>query len=311
MKKTMQSCPDKENGQEGKNAGILLDNNQLMRRSWRNWLLLSVVTIITTLGLMTAIQSLLSERIAQIWPWAKTDRVLLVGLSLIVLTFVIYLTQHQRQILRIRENLEKLRKEREIYINRQNVRLSAMCRVSGIMGKETDLEKVFDGITNICFDTFQCFRASLMLVDYETDELVVRSVKGYADKEIFNVRQKIGEGIAGWCAEHQEPLLLGAEPVEEENYGFKLNNKKISSAMVVPICVRDELVGVLNVSARDKDIIYTDEDLKVLTVFAENAGACIRHTEHTLWMRNLVSKISHKKFHSEIIAETRQEVESR
>jgi putative methionine-R-sulfoxide reductase with GAF domain len=309
MEKTSQSCPGKDTGQERNNAGILLDNSQLERRSWRNWILLSAVTILTTLGLITAIQSLLSERISEIWPWAKTDLVLLVGLSLIVLVFVIYLTQHQRHILKIRENLEKLRQEREIYINRQNVRLSAMCKVSGIMGKETNLEKVFDGITSICFDTFLCYRASLMLVDHETDELVVRSIKGYADKDIFDVRQKIGEGIAGWCAKHQEPLLLGAEPLEDDKYGFELNNKKITSAMIVPICVRDELVGILNVSARDKDVIYTEEDLKVLTVFAENAGACIRHTEHAVWMRNLVSKISYKSVHKVVDTETRQEVE--
>ncbi len=308
MNKDTQPCPDMKEGQGGNSIEILLENSQLERLSWRNWILLSTVTIITTLGLITVIQSLLSERISQIWPWARTDLSLLVGLSLLVLSFIIYLTQHQRHIRKIREHLEDLRLERERHIEKQNSRLSAMCKVSGLVGKETDIEKVFDGITSICFETFQCHRASLMLADYETEELVVRSVKGFADKEIFNVRQGLGEGIAGWCAQHRQSLLLGSGTVDAEKFGFTLNRKNITSAMVVPIIVRDELVGVLNLSARNQEITYTDEDLKVVTVFAENAGTCIRHGQHTEWMRNLVRQVTDKKLQEYIDSYNRDKV---
>ena len=278
MDKTMQPCSDVDHGQEQESGGIITENKRLERRSWRNWLLLSTVTILITFGFILAMLPLSNDRISEIWSWEKTDLILLIGLSLIVISFIFYLTQHQRSNRRIRENLEILRQERGKYSQKQNARLSAMCNVCGIMGKEPDIEKVFDGITQICFETFQCCRASLMLVDNETEELVVRSVKGYADKDIFDVRQKIGEGIAGWCAEHRQPLLLGSEQLDENKYTFTFKNKKITSAMVVSIILRDELVGVLNVCARDSNVIYTDEDLKVLTVFAKNAGAFIHHT---------------------------------
>ncbi len=288
---------------------ISSENRRLKRRSWRNWILLSAVTIITTFGLITAMPPLLNERIDKIWPWEKTDLVLLIGLSLIVLSFVIYLTQHQRHIVRVRHHLEQLREEREECIYMQNARLTAMHNVSGIMSKETDIYKVFDGITQICLDTFKGHRASLMLVEKDTGELVVCSVRGHADKKMFSVRQKIGEGIAGWSALHRKPLLLGEDLPDIEDLGFELSDKTITSAMVVPIIVRNKLVGVLNITAKDQNVRYTEDDLKVLTVFAENAGAAIRHTEHTEWMRDVVRNVKHRAEDGDMNTVTRRKLE--
>jgi GAF domain-containing protein len=58
--------------------------------------------------------------------------------------------------------------------------------------------------------------------------------------------------------------------------------------MIVPIIVRDELVGVISVSTRASDAKLADEDLHALQVFALNAGTCIRHTEQVVWMREVI-----------------------
>ena len=52
--------------------------------------------------------------------------------------------------------------------------------------------------------------------------------------------------------------------------------------MVVPIIVSDGLVGVLSVSTESPNIDYEDEDLRVLWVFAENAGMCIRQVSRAV-----------------------------
>jgi GAF domain-containing protein len=66
---------------------------------------------------------------------------------------------------------------------------------------------------------------------------------------------------------------------------------KLTAAMVVPIMVRDELVGVLNISSRAPHTIYMEEDLRALEVFAENAGTCIRQAERSEWMRQTIEKM--------------------
>jgi putative methionine-R-sulfoxide reductase with GAF domain len=268
------------------------DDRKFYRSIWRNWFFLAAVLIITTIGLGTAIPPLLSERITHFWPWVKTDMVLIIGLSLVVLAFVAYLAQQQHQVLKIHRELKFVREQADKRLRQHANRLIALTNISRIISVETDLQSIFDRITKMCVETFCCFRASLMLFEGETGELVVRSVCGHSDVEILHMRQRLGEGIAGYAAQHREPILLSSPSDYAKYPGLEYKDPTLTSAMVVPIIVRDELVGVLNVSSRSEDIVYEDEDLLALHGFASSAGACIRHTEHVNWMRRMVPHLA-------------------
>jgi putative methionine-R-sulfoxide reductase with GAF domain len=259
---------------------------------WRNWCLLAGVLLVSTIGLAAAIPPLLGERIATPWPWVKTDLVLLIGLSLIVIVFVGYLTQQQRRVIAIHRELTILREESDKRIRQHTARLFALSNISHMISVETDLQNIFDRITRMCIETFNCYRASLMCHDAGTNELTVRSVGGHSDTSILNARQRVGEGIAGYAAQCREPILLSG-PADYARYpGLELKDPSLTSAMVVPIIVRDELVGVLNVSSRSRDVVYDENDLLALQGFASSAGACIRHTEQASWIRRMVPQLS-------------------
>ena len=87
------------------------ERSNIYRKTWRNWTILVSVLLLTSIGLATAIPPLLSERITSPWPWMKTDTVLLVGLSLILLTFIAYMTQQQSQVLYMHKRLQQLQSE--------------------------------------------------------------------------------------------------------------------------------------------------------------------------------------------------------
>jgi signal transduction protein with GAF and PtsI domain len=128
-----------------------------------------------------------------------------------------------------------------------------------------------------------------MLVNETTRELETKAATGHTNED--EVRQstlRIGEGIAGWVAEQQKPVILTPDTDLSRYPDLELKDQTISSAIVVPILLRDELVGVLNISSRSADANYGEEDLQALRVFAENAGTCIRHTEHVEWMRKTI-----------------------
>jgi len=259
------------------------------RNIWRNWFLLAGILILTTIGLGTAIPPLLNERISRFWPWIKTEMVLIVGLSLIVIVFVGYLAQQQRHVIAMHKELQRVREEADTRLRRHSNRILALSSISQIISVETNLQNIFDRITTICVETFSCHRASLMLFEEEKKEIVVRSVCGHGMPDILNKRQGLGEGIAGYAAQHREPMLLSSPSDYAKHPGLEYKDPSLTSAMVVPIIVRDELVGVLNVSSRTADVIYESEDLIALQGFASAAGACIRHTEHMNWMRKMLS----------------------
>src|SRR6185436_10556545 len=86
---------------------------------------------------------------------------------------------------------------------RQHRRLQGILTVSRTIGAENDPAQLFDAITNICRQTYDCDQVSLMKLDSQTGELLVAAASGHRNvEEVRTARVKVGEGISGWVAEH-------------------------------------------------------------------------------------------------------------
>ncbi len=268
---------------------LLKVGRRIKQQSWHNWMLMLGTLLVTTIGLGAAVGSLLTNRDRAPWAWSGSEWVLLAGLSVIVAMFGSYLTAQRRRLFRLENELDAARESAISTTTRHYARLMALCRVNQTMANETDVESVFAGMTQLCFSHFDCDRVSVMLVDRLTGELVVRAAMGHQGAaEIIGTRQQPGQGIAGWVARHREAVVLGdvIEPGKFE--GFEPSKGGLTAAIIVPILVRDELVGVISLSSQKPGIVYGDEDLKALEIFAGNAGLCLRHTEQAGWMRQTI-----------------------
>lgn len=258
----------------------------------RSWTLLAGLCLASTLGLAAVVLPLLEQRVDDPWPWRHTQRVLLFAFPLTVLGAVVHLGVQRRRALAMHAELLRQREREAERARRQTTRLRALLNVSHIMGSEVSLQNVFDAVTGLCREAFACEQVSLMLVDKESRDLVVRSASGHRDpSKILGTRQQVGEGIAGRVAAEGKPLLLGpATPDPLSFQSLRPQQRSLNAAMVVPIRVRDELVGVVNVASHLPETVFDDEDLQALQVFAENVGACIRHAEQAEWMRQLIHR---------------------
>jgi two-component system sensor histidine kinase KdpD len=258
----------------------------------RSWVLLVGICVASTLGLAAVVLPLLEQRLDNPWPWHHTQRFLLLAFPVTVLAAILYLTDQQRRATAIHRELLRQRERETERAERRSARLTALLNVSHIMGSEVSLQNVFDAVTKLCRETFACEQVSLMLVDKEAQELVVRSASGHREPEkVLGTRQKLGEGVAGRVAADGEPVLLGPGTPDPARFqALRRQQQFLTAAMVVPIRVRDELVGILNVASNSTAVVFDDEDLQSLRVFAENVGACIRHAEQAEWMRQLIHR---------------------
>jgi GAF domain-containing protein len=156
-------------------------------------------------------------------------------------------------------------------------RLYALLDVTHVMPDATGLEGVLDRATETCAEVFECDAVSIMLLDVENNELVVRSVAGPESKRsILGAHRRMGEGISGWAAKRREALLLGQVCDESRYPGLILASNTISAAMVVPIVLDDVLFGVINISSGSQSVDYDRIAFQALQAFALNLGACIR-----------------------------------
>jgi transcriptional regulator with GAF, ATPase, and Fis domain len=249
-------------------------------------MLLASCYVVTTSGLAIAVAVLLPDHLSSPWPWVRTDYALIGACVFMVVTLVIHLSIEQRHQQEM--NTEFQRMKEDLHGTAQK-RLCGLLRVSRIMGMHSDLQNVFDSIMAACMEAFSCDQASLMLVDPGHKRLIVRAARGHEDvARVLGSEKQIGEGIAGWVAKNKTSLILGRAGEPNEHPDLPLLSESLSGAIVVPILLREELVGVINVGSRSSGTEYNVDDLQALNVFAENAGACIRHAEQAEWMRKTI-----------------------
>jgi uncharacterized protein YigA (DUF484 family) len=258
----------------------------------RGFRFMAGISLVSTLGLAAAMLPVLEARVDAPWPWQPTQRLLLFAFPVTVAVALVHLALQQRRAAAMQRELVRSRETATERAQRQNARLAALLDVSRIMGAETGLQNVFDAVTATCRDAFECDQVTLMLLERDGGELVIRSACGGKDPaRLLGTRWAVGQGIAGVVAQRGTPLVLGRErPDTGEFPGWEQHERIPSAAMVVPIQVRDERVGVLNATSYEPGRVYDDEDLQSLQVFAANVGACIRHAEQAEWMRQLIQR---------------------
>ena len=145
-------------------------------------------------------------------------------------------------------------------------------RMGRVLAASLDLDTRLNRVLEQAMEILQAERGSIMLLDEERNELVVRASRGLKDSHEFRV--DMGEGIAGWVAEHGEPLVL--QDVVSDNR-FSGTNPSIKSALAVPLKVDTKVIGVLNVSTTTKHRRFDFLDLEHLSSFADMAAVAIEN----------------------------------
>ena len=117
---------------------------------------------------------------------------------------------------------------------------------------------------------------SLLLVDDENKELYFEVALGDKGERVKEIRLKIGEGIAGWVAEHGKPLLL--QDVRKDPRFYKSADQKtefVTRDMVcVPVKVKDKVIGVLQAINRAEGV-FTEDDVELFQLFSNQVAIAL------------------------------------
>jgi diguanylate cyclase (GGDEF)-like protein len=137
-----------------------------------------------------------------------------------------------------------------------------------------------DILTKIMKKTKEMTKAeawSILLVDKETGELVFEKTESKKAKEIRKFRLKIGEGIAGWVAQEGIPVVVPDVSRDERFFG-KIDSAihfKTKSLMCVPIKIKDQVIGVMEVVNKTTGEPFTKEDLDLLMRLVDQTAIAI------------------------------------
>jgi len=140
-----------------------------------------------------------------------------------------------------------------------------------------DVDQVLEQVVTLLQQAFNYYHVGIGLV--EGQEVVYRIGAGklWEGKpfEVTPMRLKVGrEGLSGWVAATGKPLLV-PDVSYDPRYVMMLP-AETQSELLVPITVKGEVVGVLDVQS-DRPNAFDDTDLAVLQSLAHQTGAAIEN----------------------------------
>lgn len=251
----------------------------LERRAWLLWgvtfALIIALTAAMTMVYVPALVLLRGGDASAVDPrsWAA-----LAGLAGLVAVFCLYTALKQRELNRLRDQLQREEQERESVRTRLS-ELTELFRVSTALQVSLTVENILEIIVRRLVCTLQAQQASVMILDQATGVLATRASYGLESEFARHGRVRLGEGIAGWVAEQRRPVQLGPAEMTGRFQRHVKRNRNITSAISLPLCVGDRCVGVLNVNRINHTRPFEPHHAELLEMFAEHVAAVIERAE--------------------------------
>lgn len=161
---------------------------------------------------------------------------------------------------RIAERTRELQAERDV--------LETMNQIALEVSSTLDLDMLLQNSLQLLADMVHVERGSVLLIDVETDQLTSRAALG---SQISGyTRFAIGQGVAGWVAQHKKPALvhdITQDPRWVELPDGEHARKRSGSIISVPLIVQYDVMGVLQLS-HDEPFFFNDDHLRLLNAAA-------------------------------------------
>jgi signal transduction histidine kinase len=252
----------------------------LNRRAWSLWILAFAVILSLTAAIPTLylpmLQLIGAEEEGNVW--AQNGYTVAIGLAGLVLIFCLVTITKQRELMRMREALDV--DERELQDSRTRLsEMSALFQLSSTLNLQLQLSAILEIIVRRVLATLKAQQASIMIYNPETGLLETRASYGLESEFARHAKTRVGQGIAGWVAQQQEAVMLGAKAPNEDLGRHYKSNRNITSALSLPLRVGDRCVGVLNVNRINHPEPFREHHRDMLRLFAEHVGAVIDRAE--------------------------------
>lgn len=119
---------------------------------------------------------------------------------------------------------------------------------------------------------------SLILVDYESGDLLFEVSLGDKGEGLKKARLKKGQGIAGWVAEKGKPVIVN--DIQTDNRFFKIADEQFKfttrGMICVPVRSKDKVLGAFQ-AINKKDGVFDDHDKEVFLALADQVAIAIEN----------------------------------
>ncbi|MFH0754623.1 MAG: GAF domain-containing protein [Candidatus Omnitrophota bacterium] len=156
--------------------------------------------------------------------------------------------------------------------------LLVLRKVVDITTSELDLDGVLQEIVRAVTEFSKADSVFIYLFDADKRHLVLRASKTSHKKELGSVALKVGEGLTGWAAKNNKPVLISRNAYEDPRFkAFDvLPEDKYEAFLALPVVYKGKAIGVVNLQHK-KVHEYTANGVELLCMIARQVGGVIEH----------------------------------
>src|SRR5918993_1031745 len=184
--------------------------------------------------------------------------------------------------------------------------VNVLHRISESITNTLDLEAVLKHIVEIVVEVTKADACLLYLLSDGRDELILRASKNPHPKLIGRITIGLGEGITGWVARERTRVVIPNNASEDSR--FKLFNTlpedRYHAFVSVPIMVKKEVIGVINVQHK-RARRYREDELALLSTIANQVGGAIENARLYDQMKRKALQLETLSQVSETVASSR------
>ncbi len=178
--------------------------------------------------------------------------------------------------------MTKAKQNYSVYVKQ----IEAISKVANLITSGMYLEELLRLIVQVTAEIMNSKISSLMLLDPQNKELVVKATQSISEAYNKKPNLKLGQGIAGEAALANKPITV-LDVRQDSRYLNRDIAKKESlvSLASVPLAVKGRVIGVLNCYTSKKHE-FTKHELQLLTALANQAAVAIENAELDLKVRS-------------------------
>ncbi|MFQ5648529.1 MAG: PP2C family protein-serine/threonine phosphatase [bacterium] len=165
------------------------------------------------------------------------------------------------------------------YLRSKVADLSSLIEVSIIINTTLELERLMALVMEKAQSVMKAEASSVMLINEQSHVLECEVALGKVGDKVKKIQLQMGEGIAGWVAQHGEALIIPDVSVDsrfsakaDDSTGFHTK-----SILAAPLVVKDKIIGVAEVVNRIDGLAFNQEDLELFSTFCRQVAMAIEN----------------------------------
>ncbi|MBU0767721.1 MAG: GAF domain-containing protein, partial [Proteobacteria bacterium] len=191
-----------------------------------------------------------------------------------ILTEMDFITNEQ-----LEQALQDQKKSFKAHTSLEGEKLGIAIEIGSLVNSTLNLAEVLQLIMQHANRVTNSVASALMLLDEKTKELVFSIPTGPKQDQLIDIRIPPGKGIAGWVAEHEQPVLVPDVKQDSRFYPNidELTGFETKSILCVPLKAKTKLIGVLQVVNKSDGTCFSEEDELLLSMFGYQAAMAIEN----------------------------------